>query len=49
MSTSPALSLVTQSLTNTRAMWTSVAISASRNRLCWNEPIGLPKAWRSLA
>ena len=49
VSTSPAFSLVTQSLRKTRAMCTSVAISASRNRLCWKLPIGLPNAWRVLA
>ena len=38
-----------QSLTKTRAMWASVAISASTKRLCWNLPIGLPNASRSLA
>ena len=39
----------TQSSTNTRAICASVAISASTNRLCWNLPIGLPNASRSLA
>ena len=33
-----------QSSMKTRAMWASVAISASTNRLCWNLPIGLPNA-----
>ena len=49
VSTVPALSRSTQSLMNTRAMCASVAISASTKRLCWNVPIGLPKASRSLA
>jgi hypothetical protein len=49
VSTWPAFSLMTQSLRKTRAMCTSVAISASRKRLCWKLPIGLPKASRVLA
>ena len=43
------MSRATQSLMKTRAMCASVAISASTNRLCWNFPIGLPNASRSLA
>ena len=43
-SSSPRTCRATQSSTKTRAMCASVAISASRNRLCWNLPIGVPKA-----
>ena len=36
-----------QRSTKTRAIWVSVASSASTNRVFWNEPIGLPNALRS--
>ena len=46
---SPALRASTQRSTNVWAISISVAISASTNRLCWNEAIGWPNAVRSLA
>src|SRR5215472_5784781 len=44
----PALCSSTALSVNARATASSVAISASTNRLCWNFPIALPKACLSL-